>query len=197
MPPCEPAVHADEDVLERGHLGEEADVLERAPDPERGDRVRRLVGDVDAVEHDRARGRLVDARELVEEGRLAGAVRADQRHDRAARDREVDVVRRDEAAELLAQLDDLDQVVSHRTESRSVRRALVLHVVERRVVDALLHLDLVPAFGDQPGRAEEHHQHDDDPVDPELVLRRIELSSFGTPDCWILEPIVASPSTLR
>ena len=60
-------------------------------------------------------GRLVDPRELVEERRLAGAVRADQRDDRAARDREVDVVRGDEAAELLPQLGDLDQVVSHPT----------------------------------------------------------------------------------
>ena len=168
-------MHPHEHVLERRHLHEEPDVLERAADAERGDRVRRLVGDVDAVEQDRARGRLVDPGELVEERRLAGAVRADQRDDRAARDREVDVVRRDEAAELLAQLGDLDQVVSHRDRVAVGEGALVLHVVERRVVDALGHLDLVPPLGDQPGRPEQHHQHDDDPVDPELVLRRVEL----------------------
>src|SRR5581483_9605299 len=102
-PAFEPGVHADKDVLERGHLLEQADVLERAPDPALGDVVRRLAGDVRAVEDDATRGRLVDAGDHVEEGRLAGAVRTDQRDDRAARDREVDVVDRDEPAELLAE----------------------------------------------------------------------------------------------
>src|SRR5439155_22772465 len=45
----ETGVHADEDVLERRHLWEEADVLERAPDARLRDRVRRLVRDVLAV----------------------------------------------------------------------------------------------------------------------------------------------------
>ena len=40
---------------------------------------------------------------------------------------------------------------------------------------ALLELDLVAPFGDQAGGPEQHHQHDDDPVDAELVLRRIEV----------------------
>ena len=42
-------------------------------------------------------------REQVEAGRLAGAVRADQRVDRAAADREVDVLDGDEALELLGE----------------------------------------------------------------------------------------------
>ena len=67
--------------------------------------------DLGAVEEDRARRRLVDAREQVEERRLARAVRADERDDRAARDGEVDVVGRDEAAELLAHLGRDDEVV--------------------------------------------------------------------------------------
>ena len=83
-PALQPRVHADEHVLERGHALEEADVLERAPDAALGDRVRRLAGDVVAVEDDLARGRLVDAGEHVEERRLAGAVRPDQADDRAA-----------------------------------------------------------------------------------------------------------------
>ena len=49
----------------------------------------------------------------------------------------------------LRSFDDLEQVVSHRRRVPVGERALVLHVVERRVVDALLHLDLVPPFGDQ------------------------------------------------
>ena len=72
------------------------------PMPRDGDRVRRLAGDVLAEEHDRPGRRLVDAGEHVEERRLAGAVRPDQRDHLAARHGEVDVVHRDEAAELLA-----------------------------------------------------------------------------------------------
>src|SRR5688500_2177482 len=47
---------------------------------------------------------------------------------------------------------------------------LVGHVVVRRVRRSLLELLLVAALGDQAGRPEEHHQDDDRPVDPELVL---------------------------
>src|SRR5919108_974998 len=36
-------------------------------------------------------------------------------------------------------------------------------VVVRRVRDAVLHLLAVPALGDEAGRPEEHHQHDDRP----------------------------------
>ena len=104
-------MHPDEDVLHRRHLREQPDVLERASDPELDDRVRRLPDDLGTVEDDRARRRHVDARDLVEERRLAGAVRPDQRDDRAARDREVDVVRRDEPAELLPHLRRDEQVV--------------------------------------------------------------------------------------
>ena len=104
-------MHADEHVLERRHLCEEPDVLERPPDPELDDRVRGLPDDLGAVEHDRAGRRHVDAGDLVEERRLAGAVRPDQRDDRAARDREVDVVGRDEAAELLPHLLGDEEVV--------------------------------------------------------------------------------------
>ena len=58
---------------------------------------RRLAGDVLATEDDSSRGRLVDTGQHVEEGRLARPVRTDQRDDRPGRDREVDVVGRDEA----------------------------------------------------------------------------------------------------
>src|SRR5581483_3675633 len=76
-------VHADEHVLERGHVLEEADVLERPPDPALRDGVRGLPRDVLSVEDHPPGGRLVDAGEHVEEGRLPGAVRADQADDRA------------------------------------------------------------------------------------------------------------------
>jgi hypothetical protein len=113
----EAAVHPDEDVLDGAHLREETDVLEGASDAERRDRVRRQVGDLRPVEHDRARRGLVDARQLVEERGLPGAVRPDQRHDRAARNDEVDVVGGDQPAELLAELRDLDEVVGRHQSS--------------------------------------------------------------------------------
>src|SRR5918999_1726667 len=53
--------------------------------------------------------------------------------------------------------------------------ALDRHVVVRRVGHAVLHLLAVPSLGDEPGRSEDHHQHDDRAIDPELVLRRLEF----------------------
>ena len=97
-------MHPDEHVLEGRHVLEEPNVLKRPADSALGDRVGRLAGHVLAVEHDPAGGRPVDAGEHVEERGLARAVRADQRNDRAARNREVDVVRGDETAELLADM---------------------------------------------------------------------------------------------
>src|SRR6187402_1449095 len=52
-------------------------------------------------------------------------------------------------------------------------RALERDVVERRVVHPELYLLFVPTFGDEAGGPEQHHQHDDQAVDPELVLRHV------------------------
>ena len=76
-----PAVLADQDVLHRGHLAEEPDVLERAGHAERGNPVGRQAGDVFRLEGDGAGGRRGDARDAVEESRLARAVRADKSDD--------------------------------------------------------------------------------------------------------------------
>ena len=103
-------MHPDEDVLECGHVLEEPDVLEGAADPALGDRVRRLPRQVLTGEDDLPLRRLVHAGDHVEERRLAGAVRADQADDRALRDHEVDVRHGDEAAELLAHPDRLEDV---------------------------------------------------------------------------------------
>ena len=59
--------------------------------PQRGDLVRRRVGDVAAVEDDRALVGLDHAADGLEQRRLAGAVRAEQRDDLALVDLEVDV----------------------------------------------------------------------------------------------------------
>ena len=92
---------------------EQADVLERAADAELRDLVRRAGPRASCPSKTISpRRRRVDAGEHVEEGRLAGAVRADQADDRASRHREVDVVAGDQAAELLAQRARLEQVLA-------------------------------------------------------------------------------------
>src|SRR5918995_1243924 len=52
--------------------------------------------------------------------------------------------------------------------------ATVLRPVQRLVVDALLELAFVPPLRDQPGRSEQHHEHDEDAVDEEVVLRDVD-----------------------
>ena len=106
----ETSVHAHEHVLERGHLLEEPDVLEGAADAELRDRVWRLAGHIRPVEDDFPPGRLVDTGEHVEERRLSRSIRPDQADDGADRDREVHVVDGDQSAELLPDVDGLEQV---------------------------------------------------------------------------------------
>src|SRR5204862_5630016 len=72
-----------------------------------------LASDVVAVEDGPAARRVVGAGQQVEDRRLAGAVGPDQADDRPLRDREVDVVDGDEAAEDLAHHLGRQQVVGH------------------------------------------------------------------------------------
>ena len=105
-------VGADEDVLERRHVGEEPDVLERARDAELGDlELLALAERLAEVAH-RTRGGLVDAGHDVEAGRLAGAVGADEAEDLALVDVEAHLVERDDAAEAQRHLVDLEQLLA-------------------------------------------------------------------------------------
>jgi hypothetical protein len=61
-----------------------------------------------AVEADVARVRLVEPRDEVEDGRLSGAVGADQARDLAALDLERETVERLDAAEVFGELVDLE-----------------------------------------------------------------------------------------
>src|ERR671918_79229 len=56
----------------------------------------------------------------------------------------------------------------------AVSSSLMRGSVDGLVVDALLELAFVPPLGDQARRAEQHHQHDDQAVDAELVLRHLD-----------------------
>ncbi len=100
-------VHADHDVFQQGHFLEHADVLERTGDTALGDLVRRDLADVLAVEFDRAAGSAQQTGDQVEDGGLAGAVRADQAKDAALRDIEIDVLQNLQAAKVLADVFEL------------------------------------------------------------------------------------------
>ena len=75
-----------QDVLENGHVGEEADVLERPRDAELRDLIGLLPVHARPVEMNFAFGRIVLSRQQVEDRGLARAVRADQSVQRALRD---------------------------------------------------------------------------------------------------------------
>ena len=94
---------ADHHILQRRHRAEQPDVLERASESGSGALMRRHVGDVGAVEHDPARGRLVETGEHIQRRGLAGAVRSDQRVNAAAPHRDIDFVDSLQAAEILRQ----------------------------------------------------------------------------------------------
>jgi len=94
-----PAMCADEDVLEHRHPREEHHVLERARDSEPDDPVRAHTEQIATVEVDPALVGRIQARDDVEERRLAGAVRPDQPGDLLLLERERDVVERQDAAE--------------------------------------------------------------------------------------------------
>src|SRR5581483_7924942 len=92
-------VRPDEDVLEHGEVREQLEVLERAGDAEPDHPARPNAPQRAAVEDDVARVEPVEARDRVEGGRLAGAVRADETDDGPFGDREGDVLERDDPAE--------------------------------------------------------------------------------------------------
>src|SRR5436305_13945924 len=55
--------------------------------------------------------------------------------------------------------------------------SLMLGVVERRVVRALVELGFASRARDEAFRPQQHRRHDDQPVDPELVLRNLQVRS--------------------
>ena len=93
-------VVGDPHVVAHGQRAERLEPLEGAAHPALGPPVHRRVGDVAAVEPDLAAGRLLQAADHVEAGRLAGAVRPDQPGDPAGLGHERRVVDGGDPAEL-------------------------------------------------------------------------------------------------
>ena len=108
-----PAVARDQDILRHGHAAEQPDVLEGAADTELRDLFRLLLRDVLSLKPDAPRGTRGDARQKVVEGGLPGAVRPDDRYDLTAVDAEIDLLVRDDAAEMLGKLFCLKQYLTH------------------------------------------------------------------------------------
>ena len=101
---------ADQHILDGGHIGEQANVLERAGDPQ-GRHLERLEpGDVMAVEDQLAGRDRIDAGHAVEEGGLAGAVRTDEAGDHAFFDDEIHVVDGGQAAERLGYFTGFEEI---------------------------------------------------------------------------------------
>src|SRR5437879_5881310 len=98
------ALQADAYVFEHGQVGKYCGHLERADDAAARDLRRLFQGDVLAAVDDLAAGGNQELGEQVEEGRLAGAVGADQCVDLTTAHPQVDVAHRDEATELLGQV---------------------------------------------------------------------------------------------
>ena len=94
------AVAPDHHVLEHAHRAEQREVLERAPDAERGDAMARDAKQRAAGEGDVAALARVKPRNAVEERGLAGTVRADQADDASGRDVEGHAVEGHDAAEM-------------------------------------------------------------------------------------------------
>src|SRR3954468_17679310 len=96
-----PTLQRDAHVLKHGQVREHARDLERADEPKPRDVVRLHRGDVAAVVLDRAPRDVQELGQKIEAGRLPGPVRADERVDRPALNRQVDIADRRKALELL------------------------------------------------------------------------------------------------
>jgi hypothetical protein len=135
-------LRGDQQVLADGHPPEHAGLLEGPHQPPRDVLLETVAGDVRAVEPDPPLGRGLDARDQVEQRRLARAVRADHADELARRHLEGDVVDGDEVAKALGQ--PLDR------EDRGVGPAAEL-VLGTRAGRVTRHLDRPPARQVAPG----------------------------------------------
>ena len=90
---------ADQQVLKHRGVFEKFDVLEGSGDAEFGNPVGRDLVEHHAIELERAGGRYIETADQIEDGRLAGAIGADQRKDFSALDIEADLINGQHPAE--------------------------------------------------------------------------------------------------
>src|ERR1051325_7672563 len=101
--------NADGHVVEYGEFAEQSNVLKRSRYPSPIDRRGKFSVEAFAVELDGPAARRVNARDGIERGRLAGAVRADQTDQFALIEREVKVRDRAQSSELNREMFDFKQ----------------------------------------------------------------------------------------
>ena len=104
------------DVRQHGHTAERLGDLERSRHSARADLVGAQPGDLPPECHHRPGVRPLEPGDQVEARRLAGAVRAQQRHGLVLGDREAHILHRAQPAETLAEVFD-DENVSHGSHS--------------------------------------------------------------------------------
>ena len=117
-----PGVGADHHVLQRRHLAEEPDVLERPRDARPGDLVLLRPAERLVLQQHLTRRRPVHAGHGVEAGRLARAVRPDQAEDLAAPDVEGHRVHRDQTTEAHGDVAQFEQGVTDLDGDLPIRR---------------------------------------------------------------------------
>ena len=140
-------LHREANVLEHAQVREQLRQLERAAEAAVGARRHRLAGDVGAVQPDRAGAGAQLARDQVEVGRLAGAVRADDRGQRAGREGARDAVDGDVAAEADREVACLEHLSRHpeRSEGSRPSRIAILRL-RLRTTDPGQRLFLIGMF---------------------------------------------------
>ncbi|MOA07159.1 hypothetical protein D3C78_1268420 [compost metagenome] len=123
---------AEGNVVEHGHVAEQGVVLEHEADVAVAHVV---LGDVLAVEHDAAHVRGFQAGDDPQQGGLAAAGRAEQRHQLAAVDIQVDLVERLEGVEVLADVADFNAHGGYSSSAFDLRRDRrdSLHCLSRRM----------------------------------------------------------------
>jgi hypothetical protein len=108
-------VPPDQQVLQNRRMLEKLDVLECARDAKLGDAMRREAGQLAVLIQDPPARRRIQEPDQVEDRRLSGAVRPDDREHLATLHLERHIVDRDDAAELDAEVLDLEK--AHRSRS--------------------------------------------------------------------------------
>src|SRR6185437_5461394 len=110
---AERALQRDAHVLAHREMREDSRDLEGADDAEPRHRRRPLARDVAALVEDAPGGRPQELGQEIEDGRLAGAVGADERMDRAAPDAQIDLLHGGKAAKLLRETARLEDRLVH------------------------------------------------------------------------------------
>lgn len=106
------------EVLEHGHALTSASELERPHEASCGDAARRLSTDVLAIKHDLAGGLRLQPRDAVERRRFSRTIRPDESGDAAGMHVEVHAVESLQAAEVAAQVANLEDGGAHKAAPR-------------------------------------------------------------------------------